>query len=393
MKADDAYGYTNIMNRVMDGLCPTTQYMQRLVLPKPKLSTAVLTAPGTSVHAVGMDGIRRMTPYHPEELVQTQLPNFVTASGTLAVPIWQMPSLRMPNIGWKRPAIAFGLIATALVASTAAVSIIATPAITTARASTSAVHSASSKSLAPVPAAAAAVSTPTAQKNGLNQILSDFTAANPDKFGIVVKDMSTGESASIGSDRQIASASLYKLFIAQRIYQQIDLGQIDYGKAAGNDTGLNVADCLRIMINISDNECGRALGTILGWGAQDQALSIEGYKQTTLSSPQKTSADDIATLLNRLYAGTLISGNSSDKFMSLLKDQRVNNRLPVGLPAGTVIAHKTGDLEGVVHDAGIVYGPKTNYLVVVTSGPWNSPGNAPALFADLSAKLWNYFEN
>jgi beta-lactamase class A len=78
--------------------------------------------------------------------------------------------------------------------------------------------------------------------------------------------------------------------------------------------------------------------------------------------------------------------------MDLLKDQRVNNRLPQGLPGGTVIAHKTGDLDGVVHDAGIVYGPKTNYLVVVTSGPWNAPGNAPAMFADLSRQLWNYFE-
>ena len=78
--------------------------------------------------------------------------------------------------------------------------------------------------------------------------------------------------------------------------------------------------------------------------------------------------------------------------MALLKDQRVNNRLPVGLPKGTVIAHKTGDLEGVVHDAGIVFGPKTDYLVVVVSGPWAVPGGAPAKFADLSRQLWNYFE-
>ncbi len=97
-------------------------------------------------------------------------------------------------------------------------------------------------------------------------------------------------------------------------------------------------------------------------------------------------------MFDRLYSGTLVSPSSSQRFMDLLKDQRVNNRLPQGLPAGTVIAHKTGDLDGVVHDAGIVYGPKTDYIVVVTSGPWNTPGNAPSMFADLSQKLWNYFE-
>jgi beta-lactamase class A len=66
--------------------------------------------------------------------------------------------------------------------------------------------------------------------------------------------------------------------------------------------------------------------------------------------------------------------------------------LPVGLPAGTVIAHKTGDLDSFTHDAGIVYGPKTNYLVVVMSGPWDNPGNAPSQFADLSGKIWSYLE-
>jgi beta-lactamase class A len=181
--------------------------------------------------------------------------------------------------------------------------------------------------------------------------------------------------------------------VAQRIYQRIDLGQLSYGQPAGGGTGKNIQDCLRVMINVSDNGCGRALGGILGWGSQDQALAVEGYKETSLATPQKTSAEDIAVLLERLQGGTLVSPASSDQFMTLLKDQRVNNRLPVGLPAGTVIAHKTGDLDGVVHDAGIVYGPKTNYLVVVTSGSWNTPGVAPDMFADLSRQLWNYFEN
>jgi beta-lactamase class A len=111
-----------------------------------------------------------------------------------------------------------------------------------------------------------------------------------------------------------------------------------------------------------------------------------------LATPQQTSAGDVAMLFSRLYNGTLVSPNSTQRFTDLLKSQSINNRLPVGLPAGTVIAHKTGDLDGVVHDAGIVYGPKTDFVVVATSGPWSTPGDAPAMFADLSTKLWNYFE-
>jgi len=117
-----------------------------------------------------------------------------------------------------------------------------------------------------------------------------------------------------------------------------------------------------------------------------------GGTKSTKRTPQQTDAQDVALLLNRLYDGTLLSPSSTDKFMGLLKDQRVNNRLPQGLPAGTVIAHKTGDLDGAMHDVGIVYGPKTNYLVVMESGEWSAPGNVPPMFADLSRQLWNYFE-
>lgn len=407
--ADEAYVYTKHMTRVMDGVRPTASRVQPMVLPKRRVVASAVT-PEPQRFVVGMDGIRRAVAVSPREaltrmhgpvdepIVQASpsLPPLAVASPAAAaviapeLPVWRMPSLRLPQIGWRRPAIAFGLIATALVASGSVVRVMATPQATTASAAAERLGSAPGAStlaaVAPTPA-------PTPAKTGLQEILNNFVAANPDKFGIVVKDMNTGETASISPDKQITSASLYKIFVAQRIYQRIDLNQLTYGKPAGGGTGRTIDGCLTVMINVSDNGCGRALGSILGWGAQNQALAAEGYTQTNLATPQKTSAGDVATLFTRLYNGTLVSPDSSAKFMALLKDQRVNNRLPVGLPAGTVIAHKTGDLDGVVHDAGIVYGPKTNYLVVVTSGPWKTPGVAPAMFADLSAQLWNYFEN
>jgi beta-lactamase class A len=368
-----------------------------MAMPQPKPAMAP-QAVEPRRFVVGMDGIRRPVPASPREMLSRMAaPEVVAPAPVMAVaaptPVWQMPSLRLPHVEWKRPAIAFGLVATALVASGVVATSLATPQATTARAATERPTTAPSPVVAAAPAVAAATPAPTPVKTGLQELLNNFAAGNPGMFGIVVKDMTTGETATISADRQMTSASLYKLFVAQRIYQQIDKGQLSAGQPAGGESGKNINDCLRVMINVSDNTCGRALGVILGWGAQDQALNIEGYKETTLAYPRKTSAADVATLLGRLYNGTLISGNSTEKFMGLLKDQRVNNRLPVGLPSGTVIAHKTGDLDGVVHDAGIVYGPKTNYMVVVMSGEWNTPANAPAKFADLSQQLWNHFEN
>jgi beta-lactamase class A len=361
-----------------------------MVKPAPKPVVPVL-AMAPQRFTVGMDGIRRPVPASPREaLSRMHAPEPVLApamAATAPTPVWSMPSLRLPHVEWKRPAIAFGLVATALVASGVAVTSMSTPETVTARAS--------ADKTAPAPAAAAAAAitpatpTPVPAQAGLQQLLDNFAAANPGKFSIVVKDLTTGATASIDPTRQMTSASLYKLFVAKRIYQQVDLGQLTYGQAAGGGSGRNIESCLAVMINVSDNTCGRALGSILNWGAQDHALEIEGYNETSLASTQKTSAADVATLMTRLYNGTLLSSNSSARFMNLLKDQRVNNRLPVGLPAGTIIAHKTGDLNGYMHDGGIVYGPKTNYLVVAMG----APGAAPAQFGDLSSQLWNFFEN
>ncbi len=243
--------------------------------------------------------------------------------------------------------------------------------------------------------AAPAVSGVAIQTEKLNGLLASWTAAHPGPFYVVVKDLKTGATAGINGGQQMTSASLYKLFVAQRILQKADTGELDLSRAAGGGTGRNIADCLAVMINVSDNGCGRALGALLGWRQQDAILAASGYSSTTLGNfykPQLTSAADVATLLERLHNGTLMSPNSTARLLGHLRAQRVNNRLPAGLPAGTNFAHKTGDLDGVTHDAGIVYGPKTDYLVSVMSGPWRAPGNAAPQFADLSAQLWNFFQ-
>jgi len=382
------------MTQVMDGVRRTSA-MAMPVLPGRRQVVAPQLGDQPRRYVVGMDGIRRPVPATPREVLanmQAPAPLAAVVAATVAEAAtlpeaapWQLPSLRLPSIEWRRPAAAFVLVAVATTASWLALHTVATPKSTTANAADTAAS-------APKPAKAAPGVPET--KAGLQSIIDNFVNANtPSNWGIVVKDLKTGQTASYQADRQIASASLYKLFVAERIYQRIDVGQLTSGSPAGGGTGETVDQCLTVMINISDNDCGRALGDILGWGGQNQALRQEGYSETDMSTPQQTSAGDVARLFNRLYDRTLVSPSAEDEFLGLLKDQQVNNRLPQGLPSGAVIAHKTGDLDGVVHDAGIVYGPKTDYLVVVTSGNWTAVGTVPPMFADLSSQLWNYFEH
>ena len=228
----------------------------------------------------------------------------------------------------------------------------------------------------------------------MQPLLNQFVGTDDSDWAIIVTNLKTGETASINPEKTMESASLYKLFVARAIYQKIDAGQLTYDQAAGGGTGQTIQGCLNLMITISDNGCGRALGDIIGWDAINSELASSGFTGTDMSNPaQTTNAHDVALLFQRLYAGKLLSPASNANFLNLLKSQQVNNRLPTGVPAGTTIAHKTGDLDDFVHDAGIVYGPKSDYMVVTMSGPWNDPGTAPAQIGQLSNQLYSYFEN
>lgn len=229
-----------------------------------------------------------------------------------------------------------------------------------------------------------------AQSRELQTVLQQFSAAQSVPFGIFVKDLTSGAQASVNESQPFISASLYKLFVAHGIFRLIDQGELSLGSQV-RGTNLTVEQCLRVMINVSDNPCGRALGSVLGWSKYDATLHSLGFNSTTLTREQiKTSASDVAVLFNRLYDGTLLAPSSSQRFLTYLKEQKVVNRLPQGLPAGTEIAHKTGDLDGYMHDGGIVYGEKP-YIIVALSGPWQTPSSSYSRFADLSAKIFRQF--
>lgn len=221
--------------------------------------------------------------------------------------------------------------------------------------------------------------------------LSQFEGIAPGS-GVVLINLENGETSTSNPNKRFLAASLYKLYVAEAVYREIDAGKLKLTAPAGK-TGMTVSACLKAMINISNNPCGVALGTMVGWNAQNPYLQEQGYMNTYLRAVgiQETSAADTALLLQRLYSGKLLGETSTRDFINNLKNQQIDNRLPQGLPKGTEIAHKTGDLDGVVHDAGIVYTPEGDYLIVVMTGPWKNPDLMPAKFASLSSDVYEIY--
>lgn len=233
----------------------------------------------------------------------------------------------------------------------------------------------------------------------LQGIVDAFAKKYPGQTSVVVTDLNDAATASTDADDATVSASLYKLFVAWGIYQKIDNGSLTLQSTTS--TGLPVGQCLYAMITVSDNDCGQALGGMVGWAALDSSLANIGLTHTTtnnydangnLINDKYTTAHDVALFLDKLYHGQLLSQKSTDAFMTLLKEDQLNTWLPSGLPSGTVIAHKTGALYNLVHDAGIIYTGNAEYLLVVMTRDWQDPvGQPPAAFADISSKMWQYF--
>ncbi|HSX01625.1 MAG TPA: serine hydrolase, partial [Candidatus Saccharimonas sp.] len=210
-----------------------------------------------------------------------------------------LPAVSRDRPAWltKRPVLAYGLVGMAIIAAVTTSFLINRQAGVTAQADNAAgALKFPSPSASPTPAAAAQPETSQAAQD----ILNAFAAAHPGMYGLYVKDLSTGQVASVAADRQMTSASLYKLFVAKQIYQLIDRGQLSYSSPAGGGSGKTVDGCLTVMINVSDNTCGRALGTIVGWNKQNAALADEGFTGTSLTTPQQTSAQDVGLLLERI---------------------------------------------------------------------------------------------
>ncbi len=248
----------------------------------------------------------------------------------------------------------------------------------------------------------------------LKEVVDKALEGTKGTYGIVIQNLKTNEIYYANEHKVFDTGSLYKLWVMATVYNQIQNGQLQEDQVLSQDIAtlnrkfyidpevaeqtegtitFTVHDALNQMITISHNYAALLLTEKIRLSSVATFLKENDFIESTVgidgSTPTATPFD-IALFLEKLYKDELANQQYTNEMINLLKNQQLNDGLPKYLPDKSKIANKTGEIDFLKHDAGIVFTDKGDYIIVVMSES-NSPPGAQERIALVSKGVFNYF--
>ncbi len=250
------------------------------------------------------------------------------------------------------------------------------------------------------------------------------------EVGVTFRDLGTGDSLSLSGDVVFHAASLMKVPVMFELVAQEDDGSFGldqplllvnqfasivdgspyaldpesdedpslYDRVGGR---VPIRELMTRMIVRSSNLATNALIALVGaervtararaLGASRTAVlrGVEDTKAFERGLNNRTTAADMAQLLVALERGEVSNATGTAVMRDILLRQEFEAEIPAGLPAGTPVAHKTGQITGVLHDAAIVYPrDRSPYVLAVLTRGIPDEAIARALIADVSRLVY-----
>ncbi len=234
----------------------------------------------------------------------------------------------------------------------------------------------------------------------IQEALDEFTSEYGDTLHMYAANLNTDRYADHQPKVSVPSGSIYKLFIAGEVFRRHTRGELELDRPSGVNEW-TIGQCTQQMVQNSSNACGEALRAELGPKTLNRSLHEQGYTNTDVAKDPaaKTSARDVALILQRVYDGGYFTKAHTRKLDSYLKQQLYTFRIPEGLPREPAVRgmlgtrNKTGDVYGYTNDAAIVLGENTDYLLVVLSGQWSRPVASSYVHRYISGTMYNFFND
>jgi beta-lactamase class A len=130
--------------------------------------------------------------------------------------------------------------------------------------------------------------------------------------------------------------------------------------------------------------------TVSALGADGMRVlrGVEDQKAFDKALNNTTTARALLVLFERLAQGRAVDKSADAEMVRILGRQKASpNAIKAGVPTGIVVAHKTGNITRIHHDAAIVYAPKPYVLVLLVRG-MDDLDKSAALMATLSKAIY-----
>src|SRR5205809_740374 len=250
--------------------------------------------------------------------------------------------------------------------------------------------------------------------------------------GVYYRDLTTGDSLTVGSAVRFHAASTMKIPVMIQLFRDRDTGLLSLDDSIiVTNTFQSIADSSPYLLDVTDDSdsslykrlgqratirelvelmetvssnlatnlliarvgAPRANATAHALGA-DSILVLRGVedgKAYRAGLNNTTTARDLGGLLAAIAEGRAASPAACREMLAILARQHFNEGIPAGLPPGTRVYHKTGWIGGVVyHDAAIVErSDGRRYILVVLTGGIQKDEDAYRLVSDVSRLVYD----
>jgi beta-lactamase class A len=263
-----------------------------------------------------------------------------------------------------------------------------------------------------------------------NQVRQRIDQVPGAEVAVFYRRLSDGDSLAINADTIYHAASTMKVPVMIELFRAIDAGRLTLGQpvpvtnrftslADGSPFSVDSADdsdstlyheighhvtlgrLMDLMIQKSSNLATNTVIELVGATQVDSAAhalgvtrmrvlrGVEDGKAFQLGLNNVTTARDLAILMRAIAEDRAGSRPSCAAMRTILFGQAFHTEIPAGLPPGTRVAHKTGSITGVLHDAAIVYPTSSSpYVLVVLTRGIPDEKVAQSLIADISRSVY-----
>ena len=252
------------------------------------------------------------------------------------------------------------------------------------------------------------------------------------EVGLMLLPLDGRGAVMIEPDKAFHAASTMKVPVMIELFRQAEAGQLHledplpienefhsivdgsvYHLSVGDDSDaevykavgktLTLRELCEAMITVSSNlaanllierlgvENIRATVARLGATGMDVRRGVEDQKAFDQGLNNTTTARGLGVLMQQLAQGKAVNARADAEMVAILKRQKFKDAIPAGVPEGTAVAHKTGNITKIHHDAAIVYGPRPYVLVILVRGIQEQKESA-ALMAAISREIWSSLE-